>query len=207
MILPVGMNLHHKFVKYRGDTIPEGLEKNARDKQNELWVDPRPVPSREWRKRKWPTSTSAAQETHRGSPPPWEASERGDQCVGHGQEMRRPALVCGIRQSARSGQTHIIPLHGQHLGPSGAGQERGQHDRTDRGIRFLRDRLKEPGEFLRLHKPIARFLSKELNAGGGIVPSIQAPVPSQIEHLPEESHIIPVEVREFPRTKDREMGG
>lgn len=44
--------------------------------------------------------------------------------------------------------------------------------------------LKEFGEFLGPHEPIARFLSKKLNACGRILTEIEAPVPSQIEHLP-----------------------
>ena len=150
---------------------------------------------------------------------PGEVAERGDQGVGHGQEMRAPRLRVWDSPLG-PGQTHILPSHGQHLGASRAGQERGQHDRTDSGIRFFRDRLKEPREFLRLHEPIARFLSKHLNARGGIVPRIQALVPRQIEHLPKQGHeaigtiggrlpdlgvearhIIPVEIREFPRSK------
>ena len=145
--------------------------------------------------------------------------------MGHGQEMRASRLRVWDSPLG-PGQTHILPSHGQHLGASRAGQERGQHNRTDSGIRFLRDRPKEPREFLRLHEPIARFLSKHLDAGGGILPNIQAPVPSQIEHLPEQGHetigaigrrgpdlgmeachIIPVEIRELPRAKDQEMGG
>jgi hypothetical protein len=123
------------------------------------------------------------------------------------------------------GQAHIVPLHGQHLCASRTGQERGQQDRADSEVRLIGDGLKKPGEFLGLDEPIARFLSKHLDACGGILTIIQAPVPSQIEHLPEQGHqtigaigrrlsdlrmeaghIIPIEVREFPRAKDREMG-
>jgi hypothetical protein len=34
-----------------GDTVLEGLEKEAREAKKGLWVDPAPVPPREWRKR------------------------------------------------------------------------------------------------------------------------------------------------------------
>ena len=68
------------------------------------------------------------------------------------------------------GKTHIVPPHGQYFGASRAGQERGQHESRGQRDPFLRDGLKESGEFLRLHEPIARFLSKELNAWGGILP-------------------------------------
>ena len=115
---------------------------------------------------------------------PGQAPEQGDERVGHGQEMGATGL--GVRDPPfRSGETHIVPPHGQHLGAARAGPERGQQDRTDRAVRLLRNRLKEPGEFLGLDKPIARFLSKELDAGRGILTRVEAPVPGQIEHLAE----------------------
>ena len=56
----------------------------------------------------------------------------------------------------------------------------------DRAVGLLRDCLKEPGEFLGLHEPIARFLSKELDAGRGILRRIEPPVSSQIEYPAEQ---------------------
>lgn len=54
MILPNGMNLNYEWVKqgwcwwYRkypaGDTVLEGLEKEARAAKHGLWVDPAPIP-------------------------------------------------------------------------------------------------------------------------------------------------------------------
>ena len=61
VLLPDGMSLNQELVKqgscwwYRkyapGDTVLEGLEKEAREKRKGLWADPQPVPPREWRKR------------------------------------------------------------------------------------------------------------------------------------------------------------
>ena len=60
VILPDGMNLNQELVKqgwcwwYRkyapGDTVLEGLEKEAREAKRGLWVDHQPVPPWEWRK-------------------------------------------------------------------------------------------------------------------------------------------------------------
>jgi micrococcal nuclease len=62
VILPDGTNVNHSLVKdgwcwcYRkyapGDTILEGLEKEAREAKKGLWVGPTHVPPWEWRKRK-----------------------------------------------------------------------------------------------------------------------------------------------------------
>jgi endonuclease YncB( thermonuclease family) len=61
VLLPGGTNVNHTLVKegwcwwYRkyapGDTVLEGLEKEAREAKKGLWVDPHPVPPWEWRKR------------------------------------------------------------------------------------------------------------------------------------------------------------
>jgi len=61
VLLPVGMNVNHELVKdgwcwwYRKyaplDAELEKLEKEARDAKKGLWVDPKPVPPWEWRKR------------------------------------------------------------------------------------------------------------------------------------------------------------
>ena len=61
VILSDGVNLNQELVKqgwcwwYRkyapGDTVLEGLEKDARDAKNGLWADPQLVPPWEWRKR------------------------------------------------------------------------------------------------------------------------------------------------------------
>jgi len=60
VLLPDGMNLNQELVKqgwcwwYRkyapGDTVLEGLDKEAREARTGLWADPQPVPPREWRK-------------------------------------------------------------------------------------------------------------------------------------------------------------
>jgi micrococcal nuclease len=62
VILPGGINLNQELVKqgwcwwYRkyapGDTVLEGLEKDARAGWKGLWADPQPVPPWEWRMRK-----------------------------------------------------------------------------------------------------------------------------------------------------------
>jgi endonuclease YncB( thermonuclease family) len=62
VFLPDGTNLNHTLVKdgwcwwYRkyalGDTVLEGLEKEAREARKGVWADPQPVPPWEWRKRK-----------------------------------------------------------------------------------------------------------------------------------------------------------
>ncbi len=59
MLLADGTNINHAPVKegwwYRtyapGETVLEGLEKEARGAKKGLWVDPAPVPRGEWRKR------------------------------------------------------------------------------------------------------------------------------------------------------------
>ena len=61
VILPDGVNLNQELVRqgwcwwYRkyapGDTVLEGLEKEAREARKGLWADPLPVPPWEWRKR------------------------------------------------------------------------------------------------------------------------------------------------------------
>ena len=62
VVLPDGTSVNQQLVKdgwcwwYRkyapGDTVLEGLEKDARDAKRGLWADPQPVPPWEWRHRK-----------------------------------------------------------------------------------------------------------------------------------------------------------
>ena len=62
VLLVDSTNVNHTLVKegwcwwYRkyapGDTVLEGLEKEAREGRKGLWVDPHPMPPWEWRKRK-----------------------------------------------------------------------------------------------------------------------------------------------------------
>jgi micrococcal nuclease len=67
VILPDGMNLNQELVmqgwcwwyrKYApGDTVLEGLEKEAEEAKKGLWADPSPVPPWEWReKSRWTLS-------------------------------------------------------------------------------------------------------------------------------------------------------
>jgi micrococcal nuclease len=59
---PDGTNVNHTLVKdgwcwwYRkyapGNTVLEGLEKEARKAKKDLWADPQPVPPWEWRKKR-----------------------------------------------------------------------------------------------------------------------------------------------------------
>lgn len=61
VLLPDGTNVNHTLVKegwcwwYRkyapGDTVLEGLEKDAREAKKGLWAEPKPVPPWEWRKK------------------------------------------------------------------------------------------------------------------------------------------------------------
>ncbi len=126
----------------------------------------------------------------------------------------------------RSGETHILPSHGQHLGASRAGQECSQQNRTDRGVRLFGYGLKEPRQFVGLYESIAWFLVKELDAGRGILPCMEPPVLRQSKHLAEQryqairaigcrladghmqvGYIVPAQIRQFSRAKDRKMGG
>lgn len=62
IVLPDGRLLNRELVRegfcwwYRkyapGDTVLEGLEREARDAKKGLWADPRPMPPWEWRKKK-----------------------------------------------------------------------------------------------------------------------------------------------------------
>jgi len=62
VILPDGTNVNQELVKqgwcwwYRkyapGDTVMEGLERDAREARKGLWADPQPMPPWEWRKTK-----------------------------------------------------------------------------------------------------------------------------------------------------------
>jgi len=61
LILSDGISVNQQLVKagacwwYRkyapGDTVLEGLEKEAREARKGLWADPKPIPPWEWRKR------------------------------------------------------------------------------------------------------------------------------------------------------------
>ena len=61
VLLPDGTHVnHHSLVKdgrcwwYRtyapGDTVLDGLERDARERRKGLWAEPQAVPPREWRK-------------------------------------------------------------------------------------------------------------------------------------------------------------
>ena len=62
VLLPDGTNVNHTLVQdgwcwwFRrcapGDTMLEGLEKEAREARIVLWQDPEPIPPWEWRKRR-----------------------------------------------------------------------------------------------------------------------------------------------------------
>ncbi len=62
VLLPDGTYVNHALVKdgwcwwylkyAPGDTMLEGLEKEAREASRGLWADPRPVPPWEWRRRR-----------------------------------------------------------------------------------------------------------------------------------------------------------
>jgi micrococcal nuclease len=62
VLLSDGTNVNHALVKdgwcwwYRkyapGDTVLEGLEKDAREARKGLWADPHPMPPWEWRRRR-----------------------------------------------------------------------------------------------------------------------------------------------------------
>src|SRR5215831_14225057 len=92
----------------------------------------------------------------------------------------------GVRNPPdRSREIHIVPAHGQHLSTTRAGEKCRQKEHTESEVGLLSDRPKKQREFLRLDEPIARFLWKKLDAGRRVLTRIQAPVPSQIEHLAE----------------------
>ena len=80
VLLPDGTNVNQALVKdgwcwwYRKyapeDTVLEGLEKEAREAKNGLWVDPQPVPPWEWRKNSRMCISSCRLSMRKPSPKP-----------------------------------------------------------------------------------------------------------------------------------------